>query len=592
MHATRKRLTWTMRTKPRSAIRTVEWLRAFVATAEGRNWNLVDENGHRPVRRSYVAAAHPDLDFDATPDPESNARQEKIIFSYFGFAYEERGTGIIRVTPAAREILATDDPDEVMLRQLFKWQFPNNVHSGAAFRHMGVFPFEILLRVLDRLGEVSCLEIAATFFTCLRREDIPDAIQRVGQVRELTRDQGESDRAYFRRVCRTLNPRLKRPSPASLLDMADAFARFAEYTGIVVSSGRGPYTKLRVPARAELKFRQLASSHPFELRSDYDDQEAFYAYFGDPHVAELPWDRPESLAEHVRQRAEALRRIIAEARARETQLSLAIDPDEALLAVEGADYAELREWNRRLERGLVNAREREFVERQAKTPAVRQEILGKFDDIVGGNEDDAARWLEVNTWRSLVALDGDHTVVRRFRLEEDLSPRSFAPGTGNTPDMEYYSPRIILVPEVSLQSGVRQWTNEGAAVVDHVYRLIVEHGRDARPVIGLFLAPTINERTLWQFFVLNQQSWRGEPVPVVPIRVATWCGLLAHVYENGVSAAALEDLIFRLHRGVLTCRDFEQWDAEMGRRMELWMAGRLAAGALSMPAQASLPFDE
>ncbi len=586
------RLTWTMRTKPRSAIRTVEWLRAFVDTADGRNWNLVDEEGHRPVRRAYVTAAHPDLDLDATPDPESNARQEKVIFSYFGLAYEERGSGIIRITPAGREILATDEPDEVMLRQLLKWQFPNNLHCGADFRHMAVFPFEILLRVLDALGEVSCLEIAATFFACIRQEDIPDAIERVLGVRKTTRARAESDKAYFTRVCRTLNPALKRPSPASLLDMADAFSRFAEYTGIVASSGRGPYTKLRVPKRAELKFRQLVASYPFELRTDYQDQAAFYAYFGDPHAVELPWDRPESLAEHVRQRAEALRKIIAESRARETQLSLDIDPDEALLHIDESDYAELREWNRRLEWGLVSAREREFVEHQAKTLPVRREILDKYEDIVAGSEDDAARWLEVNTWRSLVALDGDHTVVRRFRLEEDLSPRSFAPGTGNTPDMEYYSPRIIMVPEVSLLTGVRQWTNEGAAVVDHVYRLIVEHERDARPVIGVFLAPTLNERTLWQFFVLNQQSWRGDPVPVIPIQVATWCRLLTHAYEQGVPAAALEDLIFRLHRAVLTCRDFEEWNAEMARRIELWIAGRLAAGAPSLPAQTAFTFED
>lgn len=586
------RLTWTMRTKPRSAIRTVEWLRAFVDTAEGRNWNLVDEHGHRPVRRAYVTAAHPDLDLDATPDPESNARQEKVIFAYFGLAYEERGSGIIRITPAGREILATDEPDEVMLRQLLKWQFPNNLHSGTGFRDMAVFPFEILLRVLDALGEVSCLEIAATFFPCLRREDIPDAVERVAQVRDISRAPREGDKAHFARVCRTLNPALKRPSPASLLDMADAFTRFAEYTGIVAPSGRGAYTKLRVPKRAELKFRQLVASYRFDLRSDYADQETFYAYFGDPQAVELPWDRPESLAEHVRQRAETLREIIAQSRAGETQLSLEIDPDEALLAADEADYAELREWNRKLGRGLVSAREREFVEHQAKTPAARQEILSKFDDIVGGSEDDAARWLEVNTWRSLVALDGDHTVVRRFRLEEDLSPRSFAPGTGNTPDMEYYSPRIILVPEVSLLTGVRQWTNEGAAVVDHVYRLIQEHETDARPVIGLFLAPTLNERTLWQFFVLNQQSWRGDPVPVIPVQVATWCRLLAHAYEQSVPAAALEDLVFRLHRAVLTCRDFQEWGAEMARRVEFWIAGRLAAGASSLPAQTTLPFDE
>jgi len=585
------RLTWTMRTKPRSAIRTVEWFRSFAATAEGRDWDAIDGQGWRPVRRAYVRVAHPELDLDTITDPESNARQDKTIFECFGLAYQEPRTGLIRVTPAGRALISGDDPGEVMLRQLLKWQFPSQAHQGRDFRHMAVFPFEILLRVLDALGEVSRLEIAATFFSCLRREDIPDVIQRVRRARDLHRDPGESDDGFAVRVCRTLNPDLSKPKPASLLDMADAFTRFAEYTGIVVSTGRSIHTRLRVPERSQLKFRQLLAAYPFQLRADHADTESFLDYFGDPHAVELPWDRPESLAEHVRQRAETLRALLAARRAQQPQLTLDIDPEAVLESMEGADYAELREWNRRLESGLVNEREREFVEHAAKTEPVRSEILAKFDEILAGNEDDAARWLEVNTWRSLVALDGDHTVQRNFGLEEDLSPRSFAPGTGNTPDMQYTSPRIVLVPEVSLQSGVRQWTNEGAAVVDHVYRLIGDYETDARPVIGLFIAPTLNERTLWQFFILNQQSWRGQPVPVIPFEVAAWRDLLAHAYTARIPVADVEELIFRLHRAAFTARDFGEWRAEMSRRIDAWKAGRLQGNGLP-GRQATLPLDE
>ena len=580
-----------MRTKPRSAIRTVEWLRTFVATAAGRDWNERDEDNEHPVRREYVATAHADLDLSASKDPESNARQDKKVFEDLGLAYQERGSGLIRITPAGRELAATDYPDETLLRQLLKWQFPSYGHSGPQFDGMSVFPFEVLLRVLDALGEVSRLEVAATFFACLESDAIPEAIEQIVRVRRMRPLTSESTRAYAARVCRELHPDLTKPSPASLLDMADAFCRFAEYTGIVGSSGRSIHTKLRVPERSHLKFRQLLADYEFELRADYGDQAAFYEHFGDPAARELPWDRPESLAEHVRRRAEALKRVYAERRARAAQLPLIVDPDEALRAVDGADYAELRTWNQRLERGLIGAREREFVEHGARTPGMRREILEKFDDILGGTEDDAARWLEVNTWRSLVALDGDHTVERNFKLEEDLTPRSFAPGAGNTPDMQYSSPRIIVVPEVSLQSGVRQWTNEGASVVDHVFRLIEEHEADARPVIGLFLAPTLNERTVWQFFILNQQSWRGEPVPVVPLEVAVWRDLLAHAYEGDLPARSIEELVFHMHRSVLASRNFRDWQRKMQLMIETWKADRLPASELSAPVQHGLPLD-
>lgn len=582
------RLTWTMRTKPRSAIRTVEWFASFVAVADGRNWDAVDGQGRRPIRRAYVQAAHPELDLESIADPESNARQDKTVFETLGLAYQERGTGIVRITPAGRMLIASEDPSEVMLRQLLKWQFPSPVHHTANYRQMGLFPFEILLRVIEDLGEVSRLEIAATFFSCVRREDIPTTISNIRTIRRTDRLSSESEEAFTKRVCLMLNPDLTRPKPASLLDMADAFSRFAEYTGLFVSSGRSIHTKLRVPERSRLKVQQLLRSYRFVLRDDWEDQESFYGYFGNPHAVELPWDRPESLAEHVRQRAHALRALLTERRAQERQLTLDIDPDWVLHQIAEAQHAELREWNRRLEAGLIGAREREFVEREAKTQATRQDIVVKFNDILTGSEDDAARWLEVNTWRSLVALEGDHTVVRRFRLEEDLSPRSFAPGIGNTPDMEYYSPRIVLVPEVSLMSGVRQWTHEGAAVVDHVFRLICDHEEDVRPVVGLFIAPTLNERTVWQFFVLNQQSWRGAPVPVVPLEVAQWRDLVAHAYAANLPSADVEDLIFRLHRAALISRDFKEWQREIIRRIDAWKAGRPAENGL--PArQAKLP---
>ena len=581
-----------MRTKPRSAIRTVEWLHTFVAVTAGRDWDERAEDGKsRVARAAYVAAAHPDLDASRAGDIESNARQDKSLFESLGLAYQERDSGIIRITPAGRELSSTDYPDEVMLRQLLKWQFPSYTHGDGAFARMNVFPFEVLLRVLERLVEVNRLEIAATFFTCLSRDDIPSAIENILAVRRMRKLTSEHVTTHAKRVIAELHPDLARPSAASLLDMADAFSRFAEYTGIVQSSGRSIYTKLSVPGRSHLKFGQLLSDYPFELRADTNDQAAFYEYFGDPSAVELPWDRAESLAEHVRRRAEALRQIAAERDAAAPQLALKIDPNEVLQSVDDAEYAELREWNRRLERGLIGAREQRFVEHEAKTPKMREEILAKFDDILNGSEDDAARWLEVNTWRSLVALDGDHTVERNFKLEEDLTPRAFAPGAGNTPDMKYSSPRIVLIPEVSLQSGVRQWTNEGASVVDHVFRFINEHSDDARPVIGLFIAPTLNERTAWQFFVLNQQSWRGEPVPVVPFEVDAWTDLLSHAYQRDLPARSVEELIFHLHRAVLSSRNFKDWLRKMKLTIETWKADRLPTGDLSEPSQSALPLN-
>ena len=75
------RRTWPMRTKPRSAIRAVEWLHTFVAMAAGRDWDEEADDGEsHPARAAYLAAAYPDIDVSTTQDPESNARQDKALF--------------------------------------------------------------------------------------------------------------------------------------------------------------------------------------------------------------------------------------------------------------------------------------------------------------------------------------------------------------------------------------------------------------------------------------------------------------------------------------------------------------------------------
>ena len=83
----------------------------------------------------------------------------------------------------------------------------------------------------------------------------------------------------------------------------------------------------------------------------------------------------------------------------------------------------------------------------------------------------SALWLEVNTWKSLVSINGEKKVVPNFKMEEDLTPRAFAPGLNNTPDMELYTKEFTIVPEVSLMTGKVQWEHEASSVIDHVNQI-------------------------------------------------------------------------------------------------------------------------
>ena len=217
---------------------------------------------------------------------------------------------------------------------------------------------------------------------------------------------------------------------------------------------------------------------------------------------------------------------------------------------------------------ITGLNEKIFIEYTSKTKGIRDEIIEKFEDIVNGDEDMAALWLECNTWKSLVAIDGEKIVKRNFTIEEDLSPRNFAPGKGNTPDMELYNDEYIIIPEVSLMTGVLQWEHEASSVIDHVLNVIKKH--ENIDVTGLFISSKINVRTMWQFFILNKQSWMGAPVPVIPLTIEQYMRVLKYTYNNNLKIDELNNLLNYIHQKAIECESYKEWDRNMEKYIENW----------------------
>lgn len=180
----------------------------------------------------------------------------------------------------------------------------------------------------------------------------------------------------------------------------------------------------------------------------------------------------------------------------------------------------------------------------------------------------AALWLECNTWKSLVAIAGSHIVKRNFKIEEDLSPKAFAPGVGNTPDMELYQNGYILIPEVSLMTGVRQWEHEGSSVVDHVYKFIEKY-KD-KQVLGIFISSKMNVRIIWQFFILNRESWIGKPVPIIPITIKQYVEILSFIYEKNLSIDDFKEVIEKIHKNTFECSNFIEWEINIQKIINWW----------------------
>lgn len=576
---------WWFRMKPRSILRTIEWFQHFAAL-EGEDWNLEDafkksriNNRNISItRRKYLFLAHKDelnMSYDDLMsgeydenEIESQARNDKTSFEFYGFGYVD-DRNIVRVTEFGRLIVENKINGEYLLKQLLKLQFPNP-RTSSLDNNGFIFPLEIFLEVYSSFDYLYITELAF-IFGCIdmsKVDEIKSTIldfrtkfEELSQLKKKT-DTDQIFETYFYK----LYPNIKNKA-STYLDYADAFARAISYTGLFLTKGRSNYTKLYIPEHAKTKVKLLHEKYTYKF-NDKLNIEDYMDRFGDVYSTNLPWENSSDRKLIVESKFENYRNIISEVGIIDKEVHKGIYDIEQL--IRNNDYKSLLIADELLSRSLLSINEKNYIENTSKTKVARDEIIDKFIDIKEGNEEASALWLEVNTWRSLVAMSGDHQVKRNFKIEEDLTPRSFAPGAGNTPDMELYVNGYIFLAEVSLMSGVKQWEHEGSSVIDHVLKFIEKYSD--KEVFGLFISKTMNLRSIWQFFILNKESWIGKYVPVIPLTINQYIDVISFIYDKEIDIHYFSKLIVNIHNLALSSKNFKEWESQFPEVIENWKA--------------------
>ncbi len=496
------------------------------------------------------------------------ARARFGTYKFFGFAATD-GEGFARLTAAGEQFVTSSRPGEVLLRQLLKWQYPDNQHRGRRWpaEDFAIFPFVATARLICELEGLTRREIGLFCFTMRRTEDAAATAEAIRQFRERQRrSTGRTGKA--RSAQGTLVAAQARYAAegrrvvlGSTDDYADALIRAFRYTGlfsvrgarIVVASGReaeleeiifgpgaeagGGGTVLRPAASAgpgamtqgragpvgrplqlvlgEAPPVRLAAPRP--LFQDYQDAPAFYRYYGDPERPRLPWEDPAKLATIAR----ALDARVAELRARETRLrtgrTALTGPSLGERLPE--DYAALREVVDGLRRTRLRL-ERVIDAAEAGTPQRLAEALAFYRAILAREVIDPPTFLEWNTWRVFLALGGARDVVPHLALDDDLQPLNTAPG--NQPDLEVDYEAFRLVVEVTLRTGADQRQAEARPVTRHILeaqrRVNDQYGAGVRPVFGLFIAPKLHQDTVTDFFVaLKYRVIERQQIAAIPL---------------------------------------------------------------------------
>lgn len=429
----------------------------------------------------------------------------------------------IGLTPAGHELVYGAMPSEALLRQLVKFQLPSPYHtlSKGSDQDFFVRPYLEILRLVRHFGSLTFDELKLFGMQLTNFNKFDEIVEKIegfrvrkaqnkGQYKKfLTAETEAAIREIYVAeidsgnvsICETNSKSTKKfikKKARNLRDYTDACFRYLRATEVVNISQKGHSLSI-APEKIE-EVDHLLLTMPREPQF-VNDTEKYKAYLFDAESPKLLADDEEKLIGMIS----------------------TLDPT---AESKGLSVLELKSLERELRRKAKEAMLNEKVE-QIRDCKQYNDIQATFDGIIDGEYYDNPLMFEWNTWRAMTMIDGGN-IVPNFNLDDNGAPLSTA--AGNTPDILCDYDEFNLLVEVTLQSGQKQYDNEGEPVARHLGKIKRDSGRES---FCLFIAPSINQATISFFYGLhriNIEHYGGKAV-IVPMKLSVYRKMLEDSYK-------------------------------------------------------------
>ena len=462
----------------------------------------------------------------------------------------------------------TKRPDIVMLKQLIKWQYPDNQHKDTQYPEtvFRIWPFVAVAQLIKELRGLTKNELALFCFVMTTMRDVNKARKAITNFRDdYANAKGKIPK---QRLIATMRLSLRQQFQdqgidlpvTSFHDYADALARYMHFTGLFSISGSRITLKKGREAEVEEILNLKLELYP------YKDRDGFYGYYGNPDVPVLSTDHnPVILQKQIQELAAELTTLHAELGV--LQQGMPLESPVSLSQVLPIDIEELRtllddlrEKKKQVELGIMDIR--------GRGPEKLLEALNFYDDILNHQTFDAPTFLEWNTWRVFVALDRARKIKPNLVMNENLEPIGTAGGNG--PDIEVSFPDFHIVPEVTMRTGAEQERYESMPVIRHIEDFVRKVAHEE--TYGLFIAPRIHRDTIVKFFMAwKQGGFYGESVKIVPLTVAQFReAARSYSTRRGFQPSELLRLFQEIGEALQGARSPQQWQDELPIAIEKW----------------------
>lgn len=547
-------------TSPRSPLKMIPEIEVLHNHFEGKLWNT-------ETQIAFIKKLAEGNEFEGQGSDKDMAlsARDRITRAPKALGFVDLNP-VIKLTMPGNKLICGKRTEEVLLRQLLKFQLPSPYHKEPERVNglFGVKPYLEIFRLIYELGTLGFDELMI-FGMQLTHYNRFDAV--VAEIKRFRRMRTYAETGYKVFKCTYLRNEVEKiykddivegntktresrdksldkfvkTKASNMRDYADACFRYLRATGMVEISQRGHSLSIMPEKRAEVEFfLQTIDRKPIYV----DDEQKYKEYLFDITLPVLYSDDRERLLKQVTEVTGVTRDLTAET-------------TEALKDI--------------LEDAIVTKKS-EIVKEQIKNLKEYKnysDVMTVFNDIKKNAFYDVPLMLEWNIWRAMTMLDGGE-IKANLKLDDKGQPMSTA--SGNMADIVCDYGDFGLAVEVTMQSGQKQYETEGEPVSRHLAKLKKETGKET---YCLFVAPKINESCIAYFYALHTLNiaFYGGTSVIVPLELDVFMNMVEQSYMAGyVSDPKRVKEIFEYSvEQAKASKDENEWYAKIKEKALNWL---------------------
>ncbi|GFO89180.1 AlwI family type II restriction endonuclease [Butyricicoccus faecihominis] len=431
----------------------------------------------------------------------------------------------IELTEVGKLFVTSKRKEEILLRQLLKFQFPSPFHTQPTQGNTDFWikPYLEILRLIHHFGTLSFDEVMLFGLQMTSYKMFDDIVKKVEDFRiekikyqgrykqlkaniqediilQLFDEEINSGQIKTRESNEKSIKKFVSTKSSNMRDYTDACFRYLRSTGVVNVSQRGRSLSIVAEKMPDVEFiLATVDRNPIFI----NDEEKYTEILYNSALPALYTDNEEVLIQKLAEYTSIPSSQIH-------KLSFNEKKERLFEAVEDKKQSILNQQ-------IVNIKNYKHFD----------DIMNTFDDIEKKNVLDIPLMLEWNTWRAMTMLDGG-SIKANLKFDDNGVPMSTA--QGNMADIFCDYEEYGLTVEVTTASGQKQYEMESEPVSRHLAKYKKETGKDA---YCLFIAPKINAACIAHFFMLHKMNiaFYGGKSVIVPVDINTFKKMLTDSYK-------------------------------------------------------------